>query len=257
MKKLRSWRLLAPGELAAIQAGLAPLVLGWQQSCLPAGAALPSTVQSAVENLSAGVECRQSLLDESGQVCAQLCCAQAALDVLQERSGLGARDCTQPPGLARAATVHLLRDLLARLARLPTGSAAREALFSQRQEALFLPHASGAVSLGVDLGAGAGVLQIVLTQALVAGWCQPLPARRGGLVARQGLADRLTLPYRVLAGSAELALADLMQLEPGDVLRFDRRAEQGLLLASEAGEAWCRAGMGLHQGTPVLQVCGD
>jgi hypothetical protein len=255
MKKPRHWRLLAPSELAAIQAGLAPLVLAWQQSCLPAGPALPCTVQVAVDAAVVGMDCRLSLLDQSGQVCAQLSCAQGALDALQERSGLGAPDCAQQSGMARKATLHLLGDLLARLAKLPAGSAARDSLFSQRQERLPLPHACGVVSLNVDLGAG--VLQVLLTQAVVGRWCQSLPAKRGGLDARQGLADRLTLRYRVLAGSAELALADLVQLEPGDVLRFDHSAEQGLLLASEAGEAWCRAGIGLHQGRPVLQVCGD
>ncbi len=263
MMHVRPWRLLAASELAAIQSGLAQRVLTWQQSCLPAGPALSCTVQAARAGDAAvgQLDCCLSLLGPSGQVSAQLHCDDALLLCLQEQAGLGAdvpARQVRRDSLARRACLHLLRELLAVLAGLQAaGSAGMENLFSTRHPGMTIAHGSGAVRLDLGLAQGVPPLQVLLSHELVLRWCQPRPKARGGLSARQGLADRLNLAYRVTAGSVELPLSALMQLEPGDVLRFDARAEHGLQLVSQSGAALCRAGIGLHAGQVVLQVCGE
>jgi hypothetical protein len=266
MTSVRSWRLLAPGELAAMEAALEPMAEAWRQACLPDR--LHVQLRGAQWSARAAASSRPadlciSLLDQAGQVCAQLACSHGLLDFVQEEAGLG-----KPAGghgaieanLGRRAVVYLLCDLLSRLARLPAGSARRDSLFSTNHAALDHAHGSCTLALNLQLGmdhTAAHGLQVLLAQGLIAQWCQALPAPRGGLSARQGLADGLVLPYRVLAGTVCLPLSSLAQLEPGDVLRLDRLAEQGLQLESQAGAGLCRAGIGLHEGRAVLQVCGD
>lgn len=264
MRQVELWRLLAPSELASIQGALAQRLAAWQQDCFPARETLRCTVHAAVDaDLRLDQpDFRLGLLNASGRVIARLDCEQSLLDWLQEQAGFATMQqvrAGQRSSLARRACLNLLRELLARLAGLPMGSAAAQSLFSEENPILPLAHGCGAVRLELKAPAGmpAPRLQVLLSHCVVAQWCRPRPSARGGLSSRQGLANGLSLRYRVLAGSVELPVSSLAQLQPGDVLRLDTRADHGLLLHARNGLALARVGIGLLDRQAALQICAD
>ena len=157
--------------------------------------------------------------------------------------------------MAAALAHYQLRDLPARLARLPAGSARREELYRHsRTLRPALRKGDGAVLVRLALDRHA--VRIWLPHAAVAGWCRrPDRGVRTPLVPRKEALGGCSLPFRLQAGVATLALADLLVLQPGNVIRLDTGPEQSMEIVTGDGPGFGRCYLGLQDGQPVIQLC--
>lgn len=249
MSAARPWRLLGAADLAAARRGLEPLATAWAHTWLPG-----ETVAIGLAPAQAGAERREPLL--------ALCDGDDARTGPRQAVLYGAAHRLLRPALAEAGSElavlmarYILRDLLARLARLPAGGLRDDARFSMPPDPL--PGALAADgSVVLTLGLGREELAVWISHALLGPWLEragrgdarPLASRQDALAGRR-------LGLRVLAGQAELGLADLVRLEPGDVVLLDTRADRPMVLESSQGTAIAHGYLGLRDNATAMQIC--
>ena len=267
---MQPWRLLGAADFDAIARALQPLVQGWVDAWLP-DAVFSLTVTDAHAHPSLCMEASEQLLvladAPGGAVLLSIMYGNNVLAMLQTQAlaafGVPAaqRSAGNDDALPVAVAHYQLRDLATRLARQPLGSARRHACFSEdRTQCPVASKGSGSVLLLLSLDRY--VLRVCLPHDTVAAWCRrpvrgakapPIPL--APLVpTAEALADR-RLALRLQAGSATLSLADLLSLQPGDVVRLDTTLDQPMELVSAQGAAIGRGYLGLRQGRPVIQLC--
>ncbi len=259
MSAAQAWRLLGTGDLEAIARGVQPLVRAWADEWLP-DAAPTATAVDAHAHSSLQVQAGEQLLalkNEQGGLGAVAMYGSGILTALQAQSlaALGVPPEQRGDGVHAALALYQLRDLLARLARLPAGSARKATLYSQ-DRALRPTAAKGSGAVLVQLALNRDAVRVWLPHDAVASWCRR-PSRSAGpaLTARtEALAGR-RLPFQLQAGCASLALADLLRLQPGNVIRLETGLDQPMELITEEGTGFGRGYLGLQQGRPVIQLC--
>lgn len=150
---------------------------------------------------------------------------------------------------------YILRDLLVRLSRLAPGGV--------RTDALFSPAAGGSLDVGiadgsavVTLGFGRDELVVWMSHGLLSHWYERRSqVKPGALASRQEALAARRLSFRLLVGNADLALADLMRLEPGDVILLDAGIDKPLTLENAQGDHIGRGHLGLRRGAAAVQIC--
>jgi flagellar motor switch/type III secretory pathway protein FliN len=157
--------------------------------------------------------------------------------------------------LAAQMAQYIARDLLVRLARLTPGSV--------RRDALFPPVSNGPAQAGMadgsallTLGFGRDELMVWMSHGLLSHWYEGRGrVKSDALVSRQEALAARCMPFRLLVGNADLALADLVRLEPGDVILLDAGIDKPLTLESVCGNPIARGYLGLRQGAAAVQIC--
>ena len=157
--------------------------------------------------------------------------------------------------LAAQMAQYILRDLLVRLSRLAPGGV--------RTDALFPPAAGGSLEVGIadgsvviTLGFGRDELVVWMSHGLLSHWYERRgQIKPGALASRQDALAARRLPFRLLVGNADLALADLVRLEPGDVILLDAGIDKPLTLENARGDHIGRGHLGLRRGTAAVQIC--
>lgn len=249
MSAARPWRRLGDSDLASLRRGLEPLASGWAQAWLP-GETMTFEVAAAAPHL-AGEDALLVFCDGDD---ARTGPRQAVL--------YGAAQKLLRPVLADAGaelsapmTQYILRDLLARLARLPSGGLRTDALLSAA--ARNSPRAMAADGSAVaTLAFGRDELAVWMSHSLLSHLYEGRsPATVAALASRQEALAGRRLPFRLMVGSAELVLADLIGLEPGDVILLDAGIEQPLALENTLGERIARGYLGLRHGAAAIQIC--
>ena len=261
MKAAQPWRLLGAADIDAIARGLQPLAQAWADEWLPDTALAFSVVDAHARPLLRAADGEQvlSLKNEQGGIGAVLMYGSALIGMLQQQalSRLGVPPVQALPGgsLTAALAHYQLRDLLARLARLPAGSARKQTLYSQ-DPALSPTDLKGNGAVLVLLAWDRHAVRIRLPHDAIANWCRPPTCGKAApLVARtEALAGR-SLPFRLQAGAATLALADLLALQPGHVIPLDTGPDQPMALVCGDGPGFGRCYLSLQDGRPVIQFC--
>lgn len=263
MSRVQAWRLLGAVDLEAITRGLQPLVQGWADEWLPGTVLKLEVIDTHGSGSLPAAEDDQLLILENGQgsPSAVVTYGRGLIGLLQRQAlaGLGIPGgyCATPVGndMLSALAHYQLRDLLARLARMPAGTARRESLFSQ-DRTLRPAGARGDGSVLMQLTLERHTVCIWLSHDVVSGWCRkPAPGAQTQLVGRKEALAGCGLPYRLQAGVATLALADLLALQPGNVIRLDNGPENAMELVSGDGQPFGRCYLGLHDGQPAIQLC--
>ena len=261
MKAGQPWRLLGAADIEAIACGLQALAQAWADEWLPDTALTLSVVAAHAHPLLCAADGEQllSLKKEHGGPGALVMYGSALVVMLQQqalcRLGVPPAQAVAGSALTAALAHYQLRDLLARLARLPAQSARRESLYSQ-DSALRPADRKGNGAVLVLLALGRHALRLWLPHDAVADWCRrSTRGKAAPLVARtEALAGR-SLPFRLQAGSATLALADLLALQPGHVIPLDAGPDQPMALVCGAGPGFGRCYLSLQDGRPVIQFC--
>ena len=267
MSAAQPWRLLAAADVTAITNALRPMVQAWVDAWLP-DAAFTMTVMDAHAHPFSSMEAGEQLLAltdaPGGAVMLALLYGGNVLAMLQTQAltalGITAahRSAADDDALPAAVAHYQLRDLATRLVRQPSGSARRHACYTEDRARCPVP-TKGSGSVLLLLALDRHVLRIWLPHDAVAAWCRR-PVREAWaplvpLVPRTEALAHRRLALRLQAGSATLALADLLFLQPGDVVRLDTGLDQPMELVSAQGAAIGRAYLGLRQGRPVIQLC--
>ena len=260
MSAVQPWRLLGAGDRDAVGRGVQPLLRAWADAWLPD--ALPAvSVVDAHAHPALQVQAGEHLLalkDELGALRAVAIHGNGVPGALQAQTLAALGIAPGSDGIHAALAHYPLRDLLARLVRLPAGSARRDALYSQDRALLPAPaKGSGSVLLLLTLAHDA--MRIWLPQDAISDWCRlPSPHSRHSRpapIARTAALSARRLAFQLQAGSATLALADLLTLQPGHVIRLDSGLDQPMELVTEAGGALGRGYLGLQHGRPAVQLC--
>lgn len=158
--------------------------------------------------------------------------------------------------LVASVVAYQLRDLLARLARQPADMAREASAFKL----------SGVPHIDLRQGSGSVLLTVTLTddrarvwlsQQAVRDWCRPHPAKAIGpaLASRLEAIAKRRLGFKLLAGDASLRLADVMALQPGNVIRLDTGPDQPMALVTDSGVSLGPCYLGMLNGQPVIQFC--
>lgn len=261
MKAVHAWRLLGAADIEAIACSLRPLVQAWADEWLPEAAVALSVAGADGHPLLRVADGEQVLAmrDGQGEPGVAVIYGSGLVGALQQQALaiLGVPPCERASsgGLPAALAHYQLRDLPARLARLPAGSARQEDLYSHGHR-LHAPGRKGSGAVLLRLAFDQHAVRIWLPHASVAPWCRrPVRGMQAPLRARAEALAGCRLPVRVQAGSATLALADLLALRPGNVIRLDTRPDQPLALVSGSGPGFGRCYLGLQDGRPVIQLC--
>ena len=159
------------------------------------------------------------------------------------------------PELAAPMVQYILRDLLVRLAGLAPGGVGMDGWFA--------PVAGGPLEAGiadgsafVTLGFGRDELVVWMSHALLRRWRERRdPVKSAVLASRQEALAARRLSFRLVVGNADLALADLVRLEPGDVILLDAAIDKPLALENVSGAQIARGYLGLRQGAAAVQIC--
>lgn len=261
MKAVQPWRLLGAADIEAIACALQALAKAWADEWLP-DMALTLRVVAAHDYSSLRATNGEQLLSlkkEQGSPGAVAMYGSALVNMLQQqalcRLGVPPAQTVAGSGLTAALAQYQIRDLLARMARLPPHSACRESLYSQ-DPALRPAHVKGNGAVLVLLALGRHALRIWLPHDAVTGWCpRPTHGKSAPLVARTEALAARSLPFRLEAGSATLALADLLALQPGHVIPLDTGPDQPMALVCGDGPGFGRCYLSLQDGRPVIQFC--
>jgi hypothetical protein len=251
------WRLLGAGDLEAITRGVQPLLRAWADEWLPDvlltvrvvdAHAYPAMQVPAGEHLLA-------LKDEQGGLRAVAIYGKGAIGALQAQTLAALGLAPGSDGIHAALAHYQLRDLLARLVRLPAGSARRDALYSQ-DRALCPAPAKGSATVMLLLTLERDAMRVWLPQDATVSWCRrPHRDARPALIPRTAALSGRSLSFQLQAGGATLALADLLTLQPGNVIRLDTGLDQPMELVTEDGAALGRCYLGLQHGRPIIQLC--
>jgi flagellar motor switch/type III secretory pathway protein FliN len=150
---------------------------------------------------------------------------------------------------------YILRDLLVRLARLAPGGVRTDALFSSVSGSpLEVGVADG--SALVTLGFGRDELVVWMSHGLLSHWYEGRgQVKSGALASRQEALAARRLSFRLLVGNADLALTELVRLEPGDVILLDAGIDKPLTLENARGDHIAHGYLGLRQGAAAVQIC--
>jgi flagellar motor switch/type III secretory pathway protein FliN len=153
------------------------------------------------------------------------------------------------PSPLRPLVAQCLHDLLASILKeAETAPAPTDADWMRMMQ-----YGSGAVLLEVQVGAA--LLPVVLSPALVQRFLpspqvdtgsRPL-ARRDAVLGQKVVLD-------VELGEAAVELAALAELQPGDVIVFDRHADAPLTVRARGGSILCEGYLGLAEGAPAIQL---
>lgn len=149
---------------------------------------------------------------------------------------------------------HALRDLLARLSGLPTGTERKLQLFPERPTPASLRRGSAEVVALLRLDAEE--VPIRLAQAAPRNAARTA-APRHALCTRLDALSSQQLRLRAVAGEASLPLSDFLALAPGDVVLLGHGPEAPMCLESAAGQRIAGGYLGLRGARPVLQIETD
>ena len=257
MSAAQPWRLLGASDLEAITRGVQPLLQAWVAEWLP-DVLLTVSIADANAHPAMQVQAGEHLLalnDEQGGLRAVVIYGSGIISALQAQTLAALGMAPDSDGIHVALAHYQLRDLLARLVRLPAGSARRDALYSQDRALRPAPaKGSGTVMLLLTLERDA--MRIWLPQDAIGNWCRRLPRdARPALISRTAALSERRLSFQLQAGGATLALADLLTLQPGNVIRLDTGLDQPMELVTEEGAALGRCYLGLQHGRPAIQLC--
>lgn len=263
MSAVQTWRLLGAADLEAIARALQPLAQSWASEWLPDAVLKLSVVDAHTHPLLRAGDGEQMLsLNNKQGGAAAIAMYRGALASMLQRQAMAALGATPEPcpagasdGIPAALAHYQLRDLLARLARLPAGSVRNDTLYSLSRAPV--PRAiriNGAVLVLLTLDNHA--MRVWLPHEAVAGWCRR-PIRNSGapLLARTKALAGCSLPFRLQVGVGTLALADLLALQPGNVIRLDSGLDQPMELVTGDGPGFGHCYLGLRDGSPVIQLC--
>ena len=157
--------------------------------------------------------------------------------------------------LAAPVAQYLLRDLLVRLSRLSPDGARSDALFPTAARVPREPAAADG-SVVITLAIGRDELTVWMSHGLLRQWLERRgQGKPGALATRQEALAARRLPFRLLVGHADLALADLMRLESGDVILLDAGIDKPLTLENARGDHIGRGHLGLRRGAAAVQIC--
>jgi hypothetical protein len=263
LSRVQAWRLLGAVDLEAIAQGLKPLAQAWADDWLPGALLTLEVMDTHGPGPLPAAEGDQllALHNEQGSLSAVVTYGRGLIGMLQSQAlaALGVpAGCGGTPGgndLLSALAHYQLRDLPARLARMPAGTAHREARYSKNC-ALLSAGVRGDGTVLVQMVLERHAVRIWLSHDVVAGWCrQPVAGGQAPLMGRKEALAARGLPFRLQAGVATLALADLLALQPGDVIRLDTGPESAMELVSGNGLRFGRAYLGLQDGQPAIQLC--
>ena len=248
MPSVRPFRLLGESQLATLREQAGRAAAAWQAEWL-GGAGLQLTLGPAVEPEGAGPWLALRSADAA-------CFIERRAGML-ESALFGAAAGEQPSAVAREVAEAALADLGGRL--LPSQPDTPPDL--QAPAAQAWQAASGAVLLTLRCVSGSGSaceLVLLLDGALTARWLagRPRPPRTV-TPPLQGLRHAIgQAPVRVGAsiGEAELDVATLQSLVPGDVLLLDLPVDRPLRLTIAGRPVPRGAYLGSHQGRRALQL---
>jgi flagellar motor switch/type III secretory pathway protein FliN len=253
------WKLYSRRELDDIAASLSSRAQAWGKAWLPDVAL---AFEADCDGATHGMPPLLALHDEKTQSACAVLHAQALPMALltAAAAAIGA----SPPSAAAIGggtstlrdlmVADALRDLLARLAGLPSGSARRPQLCRDRATASATPARAGA-SLWLKLRIGHEEVSVWLAHAPGA-----QRAAAHATSARQALAPRLDalharrIRLRVVAGETSLPLSELMRLGRGDVVLLDGGIDAAMTLESMAGTRLAQGYLGLQGTQAVLQI---
>ena len=261
MSGVRPWRLLGSGDIELVRRGLQPLATAWAEEWLPG--TLP-TVQVADAHDHPFLNARPSeqmltLQHSDGVVpgrlflCERLAASLRArtLETLGVPSGHG-----NGGSMVDSVVGYQLRDLLGRLACQPAHVARETSLFTLTAlPSLDRRMGSGSVLVTVTLAGETA--RAWLSQAAVKGWLRPRSKKAMGpapISRTKALAER-RLAFRLLAGDASLNLADVLTLQPGNVIRLENGPDQAMRLVTGSGATLGNCYLGTLDGRPVIQFC--
>lgn len=257
MSAAQPWRLLGAGDLDSITRGVQPLLQAWVAEWLP-DVLLTVSVADAHAHPAMQVQAGEHLLvlkDEQGGLRGVVIYGGGIVSALQAQTMTALGLAPDSEGIHVALAHYQLRDLLARLVRLPAGSARRDALYSQDRALRPAPaKGSGTVMLLLKLERDA--MRVWLPQDAIGNWCRRLPRdARPALISRTTALSERRLSFQLQAGGATLALADLLTLQPGNVIRLDTGLDEPMELVTEDGAALGRCYLGVQHGRPAIQLC--
>lgn len=257
MSGAQPWRLLGAGDIETITRGVQPLLQAWVAEWLP-DVLLTVSVADAHAHPAMQVQAGEHLIalkDEQGGPRAVVIYGSGIVSALQAQTLAALGLAPDSDGIHVALAHYQLRDLLARLVRLPAGSVCRDTLFSQDRALRPAPaKGSGTVVLLIKLERDA--MRVWLPQDAIGSWCRRLPRdARPALISRTAALSERRLSFQLQAGGATLALADLLALQPGNVIRLDTGLDEPMELVTEDGAALGRCYLGLQHGRPAIQLC--
>jgi flagellar motor switch/type III secretory pathway protein FliN len=257
--KARRFRLYGETERCKVTDIVTKALVAWAAEWLAPGAQAPELSVAADAGAMHDVA-RWLVVRRNDQ--AQLAVGEAREGLIESLvSGLSAADiagnCASPA--VRQLGEALMQDLAARLTRaLDTGGDRGAAAWSpvvQGNGEISQP-GSGWLVVTCEWGA-AGAVQVLLAPELAARAVDAAPtARKGGdsLNPRRGAIDNRSVAIQVVLGEAELAVADLESLAPGDVIRLDRKLGDPLLVRNDVGDILCGAHVGAVGGRRAVQL---
>jgi flagellar motor switch/type III secretory pathway protein FliN len=251
------WSLLGASDREGIARGVQPLLRAWADEWLPDALPMVSVVDAHAHpamQVQAG-EHLLALKDEQGGLRAVAIYGSGIIGALQAQTLAALGMAPVSDSIHAALAQYQLRDLLARLVRLPAGSARRDALYSH-DRALRPAPAKGSGTALLLLTLERDAMRVWLPQDAIGNWRRrPSRDSRPALFSRTAALSERRLSFQLQAGGATLALADLLTLQPGTVIRLDSGLDQPMELVTEGGAALGRCYLGLQHGRPVIQFC--
>lgn len=253
------WKLYSRRELDDIAASLLPRAQAWGKAWLPDiaiglevgrdGGCDGAQPLMVLQDASTQSPC--AVLHAKAVPTALLAAAAAALGASAPSSGAVGSGTAALRDLMLA---HALRDLLARLMGLPSGSERNQQLFRDRPVAMPQSARFGA-ALWLTLRIGHEAMSVWFAQAPGAqGTAVRAGPKRHSLAPRLEALHSRRIRLRVVAGEASLPLSELMRLGHGDVVLLDRGVDAAMTLESMDGARLVRGYLGLRGNRPVLQL---
>lgn len=258
-EKARRFRLYGESERRKVADVLTKVMAAWASEWLAPGARAPelrvAVDAGAVHDVARWLVARRN--DQVLLAVGEL--RDGALESLVSGLAAGETSGGRTSGAVQRLAETIMQDLASRLVRaLDVGGDRGAAAWSPAPPCsgeIGQP-GSGWMAATCEWGA-AGVMQLLLTPESVARVVDAAPAaRKGGdaLNRRRGAIDNRSVTIEVVLGEAELEVADLESLAPGDVIRLDRKLGDPLLVRNDAGDVLCGAHVGADGNRRAVQL---
>lgn len=253
-------------DLAAIQSSLEHILSVWSEKWFISTASLPTAASIAnafeFDATAIGSEYHVERHSDKG-ACRFVYTARTHQKIYARTTGdhvTKAIQKIQPASLESSLLIKVLDDLMALVLNDPSKSGPATS-FPYQDENADTPRKD----FGLHKGSGAvvatikdqdSIAHLYLSQGAARALCgMPNSATSAKLVSRKAVIGHGTLKIQVTAGEAELRLADLVDLKPGNVVRLNMKPDQPFIVqTADTHEKICRAYLGTSRQNKAIEL---